>query len=832
MPSPEEATEKFLDERPHLEDILETVIELDQEGPWSYDYLDCDSGNFGYIVSRPFVESVDGGYRLVDRDATKRALTTTTQTTPTSTGFSNYLKSKESNVTVKNRLNQIYQNIETETVRFPLILLLSVWLLFMMRMSTYQSVFRDEHVVLPGNDPYFYRYWVDQLLDASPQIFSFSEIAEVLGHRATGEPLVHALGWWLTRLFEGNPDTSGVTVAMIPVVASLIIGILIAWMALAVTDDERIAVLTVVSFAIFPTHSLYSAVGFFDHHALDYLWVTLMAASLFWLARDQGQQETGIEHITRPGTWGAASVFGVSVGVAMLSWNGAPILLLGVATFATFYSASLVRTSVSPAVVSLPIIAGLGLGTVIGHLMHTSAGWQEPLVVYFPLVVLAGVVGLVVLAEIVGQVRPDPVSVFVGAGGVGIAVLIGFRSFAPELFDRLYSRFMDSLLGREAIAETRSLISTDFGLFFGPVDHHGWWVFFAIPALALVTWRAYQKHEPEWLVLIGFAWPLLILAQIQLRFAGELSPFASIFAAVGIVWAFSKVDLTKELACFGDRTYRGIRPIRGLTSAKQGFYIGIALVIILVLGIFTTTAVMGAVTITDEEYEAAAWIEEHAETHDDRDFVLSRWGRNRMYNYIVNGESDSYWYAEQTYASFIGSMDPDRWYTEFSGRVGYIVIEDLRINPQTAQPERTYTQLFLFEGSATQQTDGVGHFQLLHRTEHGKQAIFRPVEGANLTGSGPADETVLVQTEVQLTEEKSFNYTRRTTTNENGTYEVRVAYPGEYRSSSGERRMIPEGAIENGEIVEMETGSRTRFESQSIPDSSDSSGMLIFMSIP
>lgn len=807
MPSPEESTETLLEERPHLEEILETIVELDEEGPWSFDDLDCDSGNFGYIVSRPFVESVDGGYRLVDNNATRSALSKSSRAQNDSPGLSDSLRTVTSWGALKRRLRSEAEKFSPETVRFPLVIFLSHWLLFIMRLSSYRSVFREEHVVLPGNDPYLYRYWVDQLLIESPGILSFGEIGEALGRRIVGEPLTMTIGWWLTVLLEGNPDSSGATIAMIPVIASLIIGALIGWMALVVTDDERIVVLSILSFAIFPTHSLYSAVGFFDHHAMDYLWLTVMAATLLWLARDQNRQETDRDHLLQPGTWVATIGFGLTVGVAMLSWHAAPLLLLGVATFATFYAASLVRTNHSPTLLSLPIIVGLGIGTLVGHVMHTRAGWQEVPAVYAPIVVLVGVVGVVILSEIVKRIRPDPIWVLTGSGGIGITVLVGVRELSPLLYDRLYDRLTRTLIFWEGTAESRPLISTDIGLFFGPVDHHGWWVFFAVPAILLVSWKAYQKHEPEWLVLMGFAWPFLVLALVQLRFAGELSPFASIFAAVGIIWTFSKVNLTKKLACFGVRTRRAIRPIGNLTSASQGVYIGIALIVILVLGIFTTTAVMGAVTITDEEYEAATWIEEHAETHDEQDFVLSRWGRNRMYNYIVNGESESYGYAERTYAPFIESTDPDEWYTEFSGRVGYIVIEDLGINPEAAQPERTYTQMFLYDGSATQQTDGVGHYQLLHRTEHGTQAIFRPVEGANLTGSGPPDETVLVQTEVSLNEEQSFNYTRRTTTDENGQYEVRVAYPGEYRSSTGERGTVPERAVENGERVEMEAGS-------------------------
>ncbi|WP_336327066.1 hypothetical protein [Halovenus sp. HT40] len=791
-----EATVQCLQERPEIEDTLETIVELDEEGPWAFDDLDCDSGNFGYLVSREFVEEAGGGYRLVDREATRAALQMdlSADTEPTDS-------EEESSEIV----DGIRQRVQEANTGFYGSVAVGFLLLFLVRIINYQSVFRDGRVVAVGNDPYYYRITSEELLAASPDLFAFSEIAEVLGGQATGEPLTHVLGWWLMSL-AGGADASGFVVAWFPVVSSLVVGLLTAWIALVVTNDERITVLSVLFFAVMPSHALYSGIGFFDHHPFDYLWLAVMAASLVLVARNLAAAESVRDHLTSYQTLIGSVVFGIACAAAMLSWNGSPLLLIGVGFYAVLLPASEVRTEESPLLASLPVMSGLALAGVLTHQIHSSAGWQEAAVVYAPVVVLVGALGVALAAEAASRFYPDPRVVLGGVVGVGVASFVGLQAIAPEIFSRYSERFTGSLLGREGAVETLPLISANFNIPFGPVHPYGWFVFFAVPALAYVSWQCVEDHDPRWLVLVSYAWAFLGLSIIQARFLAEFSPFAAVFTAVGVVGLLTNRGLVKPLACFGDRPRIRARPVGGFQNINKGLYISFSLVVILTLAIIAIPSAVGPLAIEDGEYEAAAWIENDLEDRDSEEYVLSTWGRNRMYNYIASdGErGKSYGYARSTHEDFLNSEDPDEWYGQFENRVGYVVVENRGgsiDNYQTAELT-TYGQLVLTYGSATQAIDGVAHFRLVHATEDRSQLVYRPVPGATINGTAEPGTSVVVKTDVEVSG-GSFTYNRRTTATENGTYNVTVSYPGEYELPDGTSLEITEKDVEQGARKEM-----------------------------
>ncbi len=66
------------------------------------------------------------------------------------------------------------------------------------------------------------------------------------------------------------------------------------------------------------------------------------------------------------------------------------------------------------------------------------------------------------------------------------------------------------------------------------------------------------------------------------------------------------------------------------------------------------------VLVEDGTYDAATAIEADAADRGleyPENYVLSRWGQNRVYNYFVNGESRSYGYARQNYGPFVAATD-------------------------------------------------------------------------------------------------------------------------------------------------------------------------------
>ncbi|PSP23683.1 MFS transporter, partial [Halobacteriales archaeon QH_10_65_19] len=177
--------------------------------------------------------------------------------------------------------------------------------------------------------------------------------------------------------------------------------------------------------------------------------------------------------------------------------------------------------------------------------------------------------------------------------------------------------------------------------------------------------------------------------------------------------------------------------------------------------------------------------------HEHTEFVLSRWGENRMYNYFVSGESQGYGYARGNYESFVFAEDPDSWYDRFESRVGYVVLDNFDGDtPETS----VYTKLFDEFGAGE---DTVTHYQLLYSGEDARAFVVVP--GAAIATTADPGENVTASTDVTIAGE-SFTYERTTTANETGQATIRVAYPGEYEVGS-ETVQVRESDVLNGTEV-------------------------------
>lgn len=809
------ATEQLLDEKPGLADTVEQLIAIDEDGPWTFEDVECDSGTFGELVSRDFVQEMDDGYRLVDREGVERALAgeglpdEATDDSGIEVGYQTYRMREGVRARLagaRNRVSAIEWELDHRR-SFLLSVTVALAFLVVMRTVLYREVFRGEHIVLPGNDPYHYRHWVDQLLHRDVGLLDFGTVGETVG----GDTFTFVLGWWATTIFEGSPDQSGFVIAWLPVVLTVGVGILTAWMALVVTEDERIAVTSVLALAVLPSHAQYSLLGFFDHHPIDVLWIAIMAAALVWLARDAERQSLGA-HLNSARTWLVAGIFGVTTALAMLTWAGAPLILLGVALYAVLRAVSDVRSTASPLLAALPLIAGLLLASVIAPAFYLEFAWSERAVAFAPAIVLAGTIGVTGIAELVDRQVGDPRVALGGTVAVGIASIVGLQRLAPSIWDRYVDRFWDSLIGREGIAETRGLLDVSYLLDLGFLQQFGFLLFFLLPALAYVSWRCVHEHEPMWLVPVSFAWAYFALVCIQVRFANEMAPFASIFAAAGIFWALQWANVSRPLAPFGDRSRLRLQIRQSLRRPNRTVYVAFVLVIVLTIGIFFTVVSMGVLTIDTDEYEAASYIA--AETEGNEEFVFSRWGRNRMYNYFAWGGGDNYGYAQENFLPFLQDDNPDGWYETLTtpdrgvDEVSYIVIDER----QQADPLTTYNQLFVEYGSSftydtqlgpdTGQTAGTGHYRLVHKTTHDTQAVFELVPGATLVGEHEPDEQFAIETPVEVSHVE-FTYTRIAQVDQNGTFELRLAYPGNYTLPDGETIEVSDEDVEAGDEIDV-----------------------------
>ena len=149
-----------------------------------------------------------------------------------------------------------------------------------------------------------------------------------------------------------------------------------------------------------------------------------------------------------------------------------------------------------------------------------------------------------------------------------------------------------------------------------------------------------------------------------------------------------------------------------------------------------------------------------------------------MYNYFVNDESQGYGYARSNHDQFLASSNPDDWYDQFQGRVGYVVVTERENVPAT---NTTYAALHEGLGLGANETTATGHYQLL-ASDDGVRT-FAVVPGATMEISAPSSEEVTATTTVTVddgSDDMMYEYARSATVAD-GTATIRVAHPGEYQ---------------------------------------------------
>jgi dolichyl-diphosphooligosaccharide--protein glycosyltransferase len=299
-------------------------------------------------------------------------------------------------------------------------------------------------------------------------------------------------------------------------------------------------------------------------------------------------------------------------------------------------------------------------------------------------------------------------------------------------------------------------------------------------------------------VLVVYGWYLLALASIQVRFVGQLAPLTAIFAGIGFVHLAERVDLVRPPLPFDETasaTDGGSVPSatdRRSGTATRSFEVptpraaGALFALFLLvggLGVLQVPVKISQITVADATYETATWIDDDAAATNlshPENYVFSPWSRNRVYNYFVSGESQSYSYAQSNYGSFANATDETEWYQTLRGRAGYVVTE----SGSEFGPETLYSRLHGSFGSRTETTPGVGHFRAIYATSSGARKVFRPVPGATLRWQSPGNESVTVETTVSIPNAE-FAYTRELNATAD-SLRTTVAYPGTYTIRGGQ----------------------------------------------
>ncbi|PSP98651.1 hypothetical protein BRC89_07260 [Halobacteriales archaeon QS_4_70_19] len=787
----------LLDDRPDLEPALESLLETDAaHETWTFDRIGLDSGTFGELVSAGVVEKADGAYRLADPGAVERALSGTVAA-ESSAGPS--LSAVDIDLDVDRRV--------AAALAGALVLVLCF------RVFTFDTIFRDGQVVLSGNDPYFYLYWTEELSRQSGGVLGLSALTAGSFGLLKGEPLLVAVLWAATGL-AGGVEQAPLVLAWYPVAAGVVTGAFTYLVATGLTDDERVGIAAVVMLAVMPALAFRSGLGYADHHAFDYLWLSLTAAGAVRLVRTPASRAA----VTSPRTLAWAGVTGAAIAAQLLSWDAGPLLLFPLALFVPLSALVALDGDESPALTLAPLASGLAVAAVLAAIPHLTLGWQTPVVAFTPVLLLVGTGVVAVAGEAVDRAPSLPLSrlramaaIEVLGGLVALGVLtVGLPTYGDRLFERL-----GQVGTRGGIVEGNSLFAADT---FGWLFLFGLLLFLGLPYMGWALLRATRGEDRHgWLLGGGYAWFFLGLAALQMRFAGEFSTFLAVFTGLGFVHIAERVDLARAPVPF-----RAATPARDDGEAQEPAFTrpslrtagSLLFLFLLLSGLSIAQAPVKArqVPIAEHKYETAVWVDGYAAEQGleyPENYVFSQWGRNRMYNYVVSGQSRSYGFAQSNYGAFLKSTEPDVWYERLRGRVGFVVLNSAPSGNATLHARLTNGFGGRYAGYA-----GSGHYRAVRVTD--RQQVHRVVPGGNLTGTvqngtaAAGNATVRLHTEVTVSgRDDPVTYVRHALTDGDGDYHVRVAYPGEYElrhpDGTAATVTVPESAVVEGTAVDAGT---------------------------
>ena len=174
----------------------------------------------------------------------------------------------------------------------------------LLRLTPVTDVYQSGAVVLSGNDPYAYRYAVEQLVQGNAAPWSLPDGV------ATGEPLL-VVTLWLGAVFLGGSQWATDTViAWYPVVSALLTALLVYGIATRASGDPRVGLAAVLLLATIPMHGIRTSVGFADHHAFDYVFLVLTVYALVGIV-----QSANRPHLTD------ASLLAVGLAGQLLAWE-------------------------------------------------------------------------------------------------------------------------------------------------------------------------------------------------------------------------------------------------------------------------------------------------------------------------------------------------------------------------------------------------------------------------------------------------------------------------------------------------------------------------------
>jgi len=213
------------------------------------------------------------------------------------------------------------------------------------------------------------------------------------------------------------------------------------------------------------------------------------------------------------------------------------------------------------------------------------------------------------------------------------------------------------------------------------------------------------------------------------------------------------------------------------------------------LGVLLTPIRHSQLTIDDPTYEAAKFMREYSRERGweyPENYVFSRWGRNRVYNWFVNGESGGYGYAQSNFDDFVTASDGRQWYERLRDRAGFVVTEAGTLSGGGGDGtiyEQLWDEDFAFD------TD---HYRLVWFDDGDSKRVFTPVPGATVTGPAADAEVVSIDGEAAAgdrTTQISQNVDAK-----HGVYTETIPLPGRYEVGP-QQVILSDADVMDGRVI-------------------------------
>ena len=780
-------------DRPRFREELAALLDATDglEDGWTFDDVPLDSGVFGELVSRGVVEEAGDGYRIVDREGVAAVASGDAEPADADDAA----EEAETDGAADSRWGGLPASVRGRGRGEPwlgviaaLVGAVALWL----RWRPASSVYRGDDVLLLANDPWLYLYRVETVLAAADGPFGVLA-SDALG----GAPLVVASNAVVAAVL-GGVDAAAEVLAVSPVVAGLVT-VALAGVTAARLRGAVAGVGAAAFLAVAPIHVTRTAVGYADHHPFDYLWIAVTLVALV------GALHRSDWRLRERACWLVAGTLAVGVAGQMLSWAGGALYTVPLAGAVAVAVAVAVRDGDRALGAVLPIAVGLGIATATVAVATLGLGWRAgpPATAAVPAGLAVGTGGLALAADRLvrrGRGVRDVLALEAGAAVAAVLVVLAVPPLRGLLLRgvRYFSRTS------QQTAEAFPLVLPDPTYLAGfTFSFHGPFLLaLGLAAAYSVGRRLFVGDRIDGRVLaVGVYGVFFGLASlIQVRFAGELALLLAVVGGVVVArWASRLVETvgsSRRVVAFVLIVAVATPTATGVPGIGDG-----------------ATAKFDELVVPGADHEAADWMRDHADRQGLRfpeNYVLSEWGLNRMYNYVVSERSLPrlrYDFARTNYVAFLRGTDAERWYQRFfmDRRRGYLAIGRLR-SGDAAAATTNYATLYRRYGSAGERAPGTGRYRWLHSVRGGAVQIYRVVPGATVTANVSEAGTVeVVRASPVGPDDAPY---RRRVRPENGSVSVRVAYPGSYRVGAGDvTASVTESDVTEGRTVAAETPS-------------------------